>query len=736
MPEVKIDEKRKKQDDDSNVARDQWERYVRARDNGHTDYLDTAQKCNNFYLGDQWDPEDKKKLEDEGRPALTINMVLTTVNAVLGEQTSKRSEFKYKAKAEGVESTPGVMTKLMSAIKDAQDYDWVESQVFADSIIQHGRGYFDIRVEFDDNMLGEIKIKSDDPTQIMLDPDAKEYDPSTWQEVYETKWMSLEEVEAAYGKKARTELQDIGINGTRIDIDSIQWAEDNFGDTENDVTVRTPVDDAENRTIRQVRVIERQHVRMVPCRKFVDLQTGDTKTVPATWDEQRAEDFSTTHNLAIITQVDKKVRWTVTSDSVVLHDDWSPYRTFTKIPYFSYFRRGKPFGLVTNLISPQEQLNKLSSQELHIVNTTANSGWIMERGSLSGMTADDLRNQGAETGLVLEINPGKKAPEKIQPNRVPTGIERAAIKSAQFIKEISGVNDAALGSDSAEVSGVALDNKVLRAQVQMQVPFDNLQRSRYLVANKLLELVQQFYTEERVFKVATEGMDFENMDGKEQTYVVNQQKGAGEIINDITIGKYEVALSTVPARDSYDDMQFAEALNLMQVGVPIPPDRIVEYSHLAHKDELAQEIRDMSGRGEVTPEQQRMMQLQQQAQEQMLMAEVANAQASVSKIEAETLNLISKASQTEGGMNAPEIQIQIEALDNKLAIARENVKLRMGLAEIQHAQKAEQAVISTQSKLVTDRENNQAKMEQEQVKQLGGLAQSRLSKQQPSTPKR
>ena len=52
----------------------------------------------------------------------------------------------------------------------------------------------------------------------------------------------------------------------------------------------------------------------------------------------------------------------------------------------------------------QEQLNKISSQELHIVNTTANSGWIVESGSLSGMTADDLEEHGAETGLVLEYN--------------------------------------------------------------------------------------------------------------------------------------------------------------------------------------------------------------------------------------------------------------------------------------------------------------------------------------------
>ena len=70
---------------------------------------------------------------------------------------------------------------------------------------------------------------------------------------------------------------------------------------------------------------------------------------------------------------------TVTADDVVLDDDWSIYRSFTIVPFFPYFRRGNPFGPVDNLIDPQNLLNKTSSQELHIVNTTANSGWVIQK---------------------------------------------------------------------------------------------------------------------------------------------------------------------------------------------------------------------------------------------------------------------------------------------------------------------------------------------------------------------
>ena len=72
------------------------------------------------------------------------------------------------------------------------------------------------------------------------------------------------------------------------------------------------------------------------------------------------------------------------------------------------------------------------------------------------------------------------------------------------------------------------------------------------------------------------------------------------------LGEYDVVIATAPARDSFDEVQFAEALNLRQVGVAIPDDAIIEYSHLAKKGELAKRIRMMTG-VEQTPEQQQMM---------------------------------------------------------------------------------------------------------------------------------
>ena len=34
-----------------------WLRYAYARDNGHTKFVEKADKCDRFFVGDQWDPK-------------------------------------------------------------------------------------------------------------------------------------------------------------------------------------------------------------------------------------------------------------------------------------------------------------------------------------------------------------------------------------------------------------------------------------------------------------------------------------------------------------------------------------------------------------------------------------------------------------------------------------------------------------------------------------------------------
>ena len=693
------------------ITNSQWARYERARDNGHLEYVWMAQRCDDYYRGEQWDQEDQAQLEAEGRPALTINTILPTINTILGEQSTRRADIQFKPRRSGSEEVAHTLTKLYMQIADNNKLDWVEQQVFSDGLIMDGRGYFDVRMDFSDHVEGEIRITAKDPLDILIDPDAKDADPKTWNEVFETKWMTLDEIEELYGKSKAERLLFVAENGMTFGADSVEYHETRFGDTENSNEYfgdSIPGED-EYRNVKSLRVIERQHKKLTRVSFFVDPNTGDQRQAPDAWTEAKVKKFAKKHELSVISKVIRKVRWTVTCDQVVLHDDWSPYNDFTIVPFFCYFRRGRPFGVVRNLLSPQEQLNKIASQELHIVNTTANSGWMVESGSLVGMTPDDLEEHGAETGLVLEYARGTTPPQKIGANQIPTGLDRIAMKAAANIKTISGVNDSMLGTDSAEVSGIAIRAKQNRGAIMIQVPLDNLRKTRQYLAEKILNLVQTFYTEERVIQVTNEDDPLK----PRETMIVNEMTPEGEVINNLMVGEYDVVVATAPARDSFDEVQFAEAISLRQAGVAIPDDAIVEYSHLARKGELAKRIRTLTGQEPPTPEQAEAMAQQQQIQMAQIQLEIAKQQAEVEKIQSEVALNIAKTqdkADIEPQMRVAELQAKIAMNEQQLELRRElsaaTNQIRQGQSETSAATKIATTAMQTARNAATPNPRN------------------------------
>lgn len=657
----------KQEEDQRKAASDNWDSYQANKDAGHLDWLEHAEKCNRFYLGggQQWDENDRKCLEAEGRPALEVNMVLTTVNSILGEQINQQAEMTFKPARKGTEELASTLSQLIKHILSDQNYQWSETQVFSDGCIED-RGFFDIRMDFNRDLYGEVSIKVKDPRSIVLDKGAKEYDPATWKEVIETRKMTLDDIENTYGKKHRDALSNKVAGGERqFGPDSIQiggTSADNydytdtvgslFGDTfgEDDMV---PSQAGDVSTLRSVRVIDRQHRKMGHQRFWVDNQTGDMAPIPDNMDDGRVNHIAQVADMSVIRRYVPRVRWTISVDDYLIHDDWSIYDDFTIVPFFPYFRRGKPQGVVSNLLSPQEQLNKAESQELHIVNTSANSGWIVEAGSIINMSTDELEKRGAETGLVLITAPGREKPEKIQHNKIPTGIDRVGVKAANNIKAISGVYDALLGSESPEVSGVAMDRKLNRGLVQLQVPFNNLNKTRHLVAKRILKLIQTFYTETRTYYIA----NYQSTDHDFDEVTINQDMSDGSTLNDVTVGEYDVVVASVPTRDTFQDVQFAHAMSMRDAGVFIPDDVVIESSNMLHKEEIAKRVREIQGMGDMTPEQQELL-----AQQQLLMLREQAARVAELEGKAAEFNSRAQLNMAKAGAEATEIEMETQKL--------------------------------------------------------------------------
>lgn len=608
---------------------------------GHDVYCREAKRNDDFYLGGglQWDQAVKDALEAQGRPAAESNEVLGAVNAAVGYQIANRMDVTVVARGQdGDDQVAKALNLIFKAELDRVKFRWCESQVFTDGMVQQ-RGYYDLRIAASSTLSGEIELCSLDPMDVLPDPDAKSYDPDTWKDVTVTRWLTSDEVGQLYGDKAKAALLAWNPSpdpdwGDGTGDDGIE--RNRFGDRRTGSTWAASA--YEDGTIKRYRVIDRQH--HIDALQMVALYpTGDVEPLDGVSDEALRV-LRNNPQVVLTRRRTSRVRWTVSTKDVLLHDGWSPYRHFTVIPFFPYFRRGRTRGMVDNAISPQETLNKAISQALHIVNSTANSGWDVEQDSLTNMTTADLEDRGASTGLVIEHKKGAQAPKKIEPNQVPTGIVQLIASARENIKAVTGVNESMLGVGQQDMSGVAIQSRQFAAQQSLALPLDHLARTRHMLAQRCLELFQAYYTDPREFRFTEMGVF-----GQPQTRTVdvNQPQADGSFLNDLTLGKYDIAISAQPMQITFDNSQFEQITTMRsKMGVRIPDSLVIRYSNLSDKQEVLDAMQ-AQGTPPADPEAQ-------------AKADKVTADAAVSNARAALL-----AAQT-GLMNAQAVQARVTAM--------------------------------------------------------------------------
>lgn len=569
---------------ESKTATENWQRYEYGRMRGHRNYIKTARYNEGMYLGGgmQWTAEDAQALAEAGRPAFEFNQILPKINAALGYQIANRMDISYRPRGgQADEEMASTLSKLTMQIADNTQLHWKESQVFADGLIQQ-RGYFEVRVSYDDTLLGEVKISTLDPLDVIPDPDAKSYDPDDWSDVIVTKWMTIDEIEMLYGTAKRAEVIQAKPDDSDFGEDMHDEARNKFGDNNTGYNNRMMGFLTDQDGHRRIRVIDRQYWTMEVAEVLISL-TGDIRVVEG-MSEARIRAMEAAGAIRQKRRV-RRIRWVVTTQYVVLHDDFSPFQHFTVVPYFPFFRRGVTRGLVDNAVGPQQMLNKSMSQMLHIINTTSNSGWITWANTLANMSEDEVEDRGADTGLHMVLKkdtPTDKIPRKIQPNQVPTGLDRIIERSAVLLEQATGINAAMVGAAGPEVSGIAIQSRQHAAQQMLAVPLDNLARTRNILARRILDLIQGFYDQPRIVRITeSDGR------GRETTSeLALNQPGPGGILNDLTIGEYDVVIAEVPLQVTFENSQFLQAIELIDKGAPIPWPFVLRYSNLANKQEI------------------------------------------------------------------------------------------------------------------------------------------------------
>jgi hypothetical protein len=693
-----------------------WYRYAWVRDNGHIEFCQKADKCENFFAGRQWNVADKAALTAINRPALTINKIISTIANVMGEQIYQRAETAYLPASGAKPATANALTKLFKNIADRNQLEWKRSDMFVDGIIR-SRGFLDIRMDFSESLQGDVSITKLNSKNVLVDPDADQEDPDTWNEVITTKWVTVDDIALLYSKKAAERLRGRAQSDFPFGYDSIDSYRDRFGSRNAHVNHMYGFEGFDD-VNRAIRIVERQWRKLDTVLHFVYPITGESRVVPDNWDEDRVKLVAQSFGLSLVRKQIKRIRWTVTADDQLLHDDWSPYKHFTVVPYFPYFRDGDTIGLVENLIDPQELLNKAESQNLHIVNTSANSGWKLKTGALANMSVEELEERGAETGLVVEVNGDpEKDLVKITPNSVPTGHDRLAYKGEEHIKSISGVNDSMQGFDREDVASKAINAKKQSGKTNLVKPLDSLARTDYYIGRNVLDLIQEFYTAERIETVVKDSVTGET----EELAVNTIDEATGEIMNDLTIGEYRVVVTSVPARETLEDSEFEQLVAMrVELGIKIPDQHIIMASRLRNKMEL---IKAITG-DQQTPEAQAAAERQQRLEEATVAKEEAEAlvknedaglrRAKADQLRAETAN-------PDGGTPGLDVEVadREQGREDVKADAEINRKDTESQAKIENMSRdADRKDIEGQQRMAIEAENAARAAEDERVARM------------------
>lgn len=595
------------------TARILMERWLRAA-TPHRKWAETGKLCQDFFESRQLTEEQIVALKRDNRPILILNKIAPLIRLVSGYQRNNRTDINFLPTNDmsASEDTADVLSMIVKSDANRNDLVYTDSEVFYDGIIT-GRGWWDYRLNFDANDFGDTKICCGDPFSIYVDPDADTYnlnDSANY--ITESRWTSLDEVEFNYGKDVADSLRAKAYFGNNSEflggpyglaeeispIRKFALTANEYGMSVNDLYYTEFVDTYQKR----IRLIDTQYYIHEWRRHFIDLETGDHTVIPDSWDDDKIRKcLLYAQNLKQRVVVDwrkaKRIRWTVMCGDITVFDGWSPYKTFTKIAFFPYFRRGVTQGLVQDLIDPQRELNKRRISTTEILTRNANSGWMYHVDSLDPRQKENLKKHGSRPGINIEWKgtDAAKKPIRIEPGGYPIGHDKLEEKSRSDLLEISGINESALGELDKVQSGRAIEARQRQSVIALQPYLDNYSRSKKLQGVKFLELIQDHYTEHRIIRTIGEdgGMAMQEINKLMQPQPGQMPtNGTQEILNDVTVGKYEVQVNETPMSATFENAQFEEALDVLQKLGPVgemllqtKPDLLIQMSSLPRKEE-------------------------------------------------------------------------------------------------------------------------------------------------------
>ena len=539
-----------------------------------------------YYDGDQIPEEDRAMLEARGQLPLVYNLIAPAVNWLLGTQRRHRTMPKVLARTKRGTRAAERKTQLMKYVEDASSGEMAQSRAFADAV-KVGLGWLEAGVQ--DQSEGEPVYSRSEPWRNMLhDSRATEQDLSDARYIFRTRWVDVDIAADLF-----PEHQAI-IKTSAIGSGDFVGGSNDYGDEWMDSLEEQQIEVGGERNTTGN---HRERVRLIEAwyRKPVEsefLRGGE-------FSGELFDPFHPGHDAQIRTgaatiakRTKMRVHVAVFCEAGVLHSGPSPYAhnqfPFTPVWGNRKGSNGEPYGIIRGMRDIQLDVNRRAAKALHILSTNKT---IMDEGALgNGMTVDEYAEEIARPDAVIVKKAGKMIDTNVD-RELAVGHLELFSRNAEMIQQLSGITDEAMGRTTNATSGRAIIARQNQGTMVTAHYPDNLRYALMIHGQKELTLIEQFFTEEKSFRIT-------NMRGSPEYVSVND--GADE--NAITMTKADFVISEDDWKASIRQANVEELLELLQQLAPTSPqlvfavlDLVVEAMDIPAKDEIVQRIRQITG---------------------------------------------------------------------------------------------------------------------------------------------
>lgn len=327
---------------------------------------------------------------------------------------------------------------------------------------------------------------------------------------------------------------------------------------------------------------------------LVDLQTGDTK-------EWKGKEEELKLFLKTYPQVEVRETYIPTVNAAFVLEDHVMYHGknplgIDKFPYvgvYCYYTpeiTHYPFrsqGVIRGIRDAQFLYDRRKIIELDILESQITRGFKYKEGAL--VNPADIFLEGQGKGIALKDSAQMSDVEKI----LPSGVDQSMIELSKLlgeeISQISGVNEELLGSATDDKAAILSMLRQGAGLITLQQIFDQLDFSLKQIGNLIIEAIQTNWCVGKIAKIIK----------KEPTQEFLTKNWA----------KYNIVVEEGLNTSTQRQMQFAQLLNLRELGIPVPAQVLVEASTLQDKPKLVKAIQEEEQKA--TQQQQQATQIQQ-----------------------------------------------------------------------------------------------------------------------------